>query len=114
MLSNFVTLTSDAAAQGSTAGSLLTLIIPFAIMFVLLYFMMIRPQNKKRKAEEKMRKELQVGDEVTTIGGLMGRIVSIKEETDSIVIETGADRSKVRLKRWSIASCDTVHDDAQQ
>ncbi len=104
MMSNFVTLTSDAAAQGSTTGSLLTLIIPFAIMFVLLYFMMIRPQNKKRKAEEKMRKELQVGDEVTTIGGLMGRIVSIKEETDSIVIETGADRSKVRLKRWSIAS----------
>ena len=46
----------------------------------------------------------------TSIGGIMGKIVSIKEETDSLVIETGIDRSKIRVKRWSVASCDTVHD----
>lgn len=113
MMYNLLPLASGAEGQTGGAASILTLILPFGIMILLMYFMMIRPQSKKRKAEEKMRKELQVGDEVTTIGGLMGRIVSIKEETDSIVIETGADRSKVRLKRWSIASCDTVHDDAE-
>lgn len=111
---NLIPLTaSDPAAQGSGVMSIVSLIIPFALMFVLMYFMLIRPQNKKRKAEDKMRKSLMVGDEITTIGGMMGRIVSIKEDSDSLVIETGADRSKVRIKRWAIASCDTVHDEAE-
>lgn len=111
---NLVPLTaSDPSAQGSGVMSIVSLIIPFALMFVLMYFMLIRPQNKKRKAEDKMRKSLMVGDEITTIGGMMGRIVSIKEDSDSLVIETGADRSKVRIKRWAIASCDTVHDETE-
>ena len=60
-----------------------------------------------------MRNNLQVGDEITTIGGLMGRVVSIREDTESLVIETGADRSKIRIKKWAIASCDTIHDDEE-
>ena len=67
----------------------------------------------ERKKEEKMRKNLQVGDDITTIGGIMGKVISIKEETDSLVIETGVDRSKVRVKRWAVASCDTIHDDVE-
>ena len=78
-----------------------------------LWFFMMRPQSKKRKKEEKMRKNLQVGDDITTIGGIMGKVISIKEETDSLVIETGVDRSKVRVKRWAVASCDTIHDDVE-
>lgn len=50
---------------------------------------------------------------ITTIGGIMGKVISIKEETDSLVIETGVDRSKVRVKRWAVASCDTIHDDVE-
>ena len=80
---------------------------------VLMYFMLIRPQNKKKKQEEKMRNDLRVGDEVTTIGGIVGRVVGIKEESNSVIIETGADRSKVHIKKWAIGSCDTVHDDTE-
>ena len=55
----------------------------------------------------------QVGDEITTIGGICGRIVAVKDETDSIVIETGSDKAKLRVKRWAIGSVDTVHEDDQ-
>ena len=109
MITNFVALTADAPQQ----GSIWTMIVPFAIMILVMYFLIIRPQNKKKKAEEKMRKELQVGDEITTIGGLLGKVVSIKEESDSLVIETGSDRSRIRIKKWAVASCETVHDDAE-
>ena len=84
-----------------------------ALVIGALWFFMMRPQSKKRKKEEKMRKNLQVGDDITTIGGIMGKVISIKEETDSLVIETGVDRSKVRVKRWAVASCDTIHDDVE-
>ncbi len=104
-----LTAGTDATGGGSMWISLAMIVVLVGVM----YFVMIRPQNKRRKKEEKMRQELQVGDDVTTIGGIMGKIVSIKEETDSIVIETGIDRSKIRIKRWSIASCDTVHDNAE-
>ena len=76
-----------------------------AVMFLVMYLVMIRPQKKKQKADEKMRSELEVGDDVTTIGGIVGRIVTIKE--DSIIIETGSDRSKMRIKRWAIATNDS-------
>ena len=60
-----------------------------------------------------MRKNAQVGDEVTTIGGICGRIVAVKDESDSVVIETGSDKSRMRIKRWAIGSVDTVHEDDQ-
>lgn len=107
---NFVALSAQAGGQ---TGSIWTMIVPFGIMILVMYFLMIRPQNKKKKAEEKMRKELQVGDEITTIGGLIGKVVSIKEESESLIIETGSDRSRIRIKKWAVASCDTVHDDAE-
>ena len=69
--------------------------------------------NKKKKKEAEMRNNAQVGDEITTIGGICGRIVAVKEETDSIIIETGSDRAKIRVKRWAIGSVDTVHEDAE-
>ena len=68
---------------------------------------------KKKKKEQEMRKNAQVGDEITTIGGICGRIVAVKDEVDSIVIETGSDRSKMLIKRWAIGSVDTVHEDDQ-
>ena len=78
------------------------------LIVVVMYFFFIRPQSKKDKAIAKMRSELQVGDNITTTGGIIGRVVSIKEET--VVIETGSDRTKIKLLKSSIASNETIHD----
>ena len=82
-------------------------IIMIVVMAVAMYFLMIRPQKKKQKEEQEMRDSIQIGDEVTTIGGIIGRVVTVKE--DSIVIETGADRVKMRFQRWAIQTNDTAN-----
>ena len=92
--------------MNSNGGSFgVTNILMMGVFFVAIYFLLIRPNAKKRKQEEEMRRALKVGDEITTIGGIVGRIVSIKEGADTFVIETGVDRSKIRIKRWAIAGC---------
>lgn len=77
-------------------------------MVAIMYFLMIRPQKKKQKEEQAMRDNIQVGDEVTTIGGIIGRVVTVKE--DSIVIETGADKNKLKFARWSISQNNTANE----
>ena len=72
------------------------------IMLAIFYFMLIRPENKKKKELEKMRSELAVGDQVTTIGGIIGTICAVKEE--SIVIETSAGRVRVEFAKWAIST----------
>lgn len=91
-------------ATGS--GSMWSSIIMMALIIVVFWFFIIRPQRKKDKETAKMRSELQVGDEIVTIGGIIGIIVSMKE--DSLVIETGSDRSKIRLARWAISGKNTT------
>ena len=83
---------------------------PIVLIVVLMYFVMIRPQRKKQKEEQRMRNSIRVGDEITTIGGICGRVVNIKE--DALVIETGADRNKIKMtiKKWALQSCETIHD----
>ena len=81
-------------------GSLLAQFLPFVVLIVVFYFVLIRPQRKRDKQERDMRNSISVGDEISTIGGFIGRVVSIKDDT--IVIETAGDRSKIRLARWSI------------
>lgn len=90
----------------SGSGSMWSSIIMLALIIVVFWFFIIRPQRKKDKETAKMRSELQVGDEIVTIGGIIGIIVSMKE--DSLVIETGSDRSKVRLARWAISGKNTT------
>ena len=90
----------------SGSGSMWSSIIMMALIIVVFWFFIIRPQRKKDKETAKMRSELQVGDEIVTIGGIIGNIVSMKE--DSLVIETGSDRSKVRLARWAISGKNTT------
>lgn len=75
-------------------------LLMMALIIVVFWFFIIRPQRKKDKETAKMRSELQIGDEIITIGGIIGIIVSVKDDT--LVIETGSDRSKVRLARWAI------------
>ena len=77
-------------------------LIVIVLMFAMLYFFMVRPENKKRKALEAMRSALTVGDEITTIGGIIGTICAVKEE--SIVIETSADRVRVEFAKWAIST----------
>ena len=84
-------------------------ILPYVLLIVVFYFVLILPQRKRDKETQRMRNNLQVGDEIVTVGGVVGLVVSIKEDT--VVVETGGDRSKIRIKRWAIQENLTVHDD---
>ena len=75
-------------------------IIMLVVFGVIMYFMIIRPQKKREKQQQELRSSIEVGDEVTTIGGIVGRVVSIKEDT--FVLETAGDRSRMRFRRWAI------------
>ena len=86
--------------------------IIIAVMFVAMYFFMIRPQKKQEKQINDMRNSLQVGDEITTIGGIIGKIVSIKEET--VTIETGRDGTKIRILRSAVRCVDVPAEDSQK
>ena len=91
---------ATAETEVSTASMLLSTFGPIVIMFVVFYFLLIRPQKKRDTEIQKMREAIEVGDEIVTIGGIVGRIVSIKEDT--LVIETSGERSKLRIARWAI------------
>ncbi len=79
--------------------------IPLIVLFVAMYFLMIRPQKKKDKQISDMRNSLQVGDEIVTIGGICGKIVKTKDE--SIIIAVGADKVKFEMKRWAVSTVET-------
>ena len=99
---------ADAAEQGGMGSILVYYGVMFAVVIGMMYFIAIRPQKKKEKEAKEMRESLQIGDEVTTIGGITGIIV--RKSEDTVVIETGGDRSKIRVKTWAISENSTVHD----
>lgn len=103
-------LDAGTSATGGTQNSFGTIILMVAL-FAVMYFVMIRPQKKKQKEEQEMRDAIQIGDEITTIGGICGRVVTVKE--DSLVIETGADRTKMKITRWAIQTNNTAEDRLQ-
>ena len=96
-------------AEGSSNASNWIMIGSFVLIAVVFYFVLIRPQRKQEKQANEMRNALQVGDEITTIGGVIGEIVSIKEET--ITIETSRDRTKIRFLRSAVRSVDVRVED---
>lgn len=77
-------------------------IIMLVAMIAIFYFLMIRPENKRKKEATNLRNSLAVGDEVTTIGGIVGTICHVKE--NSVVVETGADRVRIEFMKWAIAN----------
>ena len=83
-------------------------LIMLVVLIAVFYFLLIRPENKRKKQAQAMRDSLKKGDVITTIGGICGRVLNIKE--DSLVIETGADRNKMTIKKWAIQTVDTIHD----
>ena len=93
------------AATGAGAGGGSTILI-FVVMIAVFYLFMIRPENKKKKAMNEMRSALKVGDKITTIGGIVGTVVHVKDE--NIVIETSADRVRMELTKWSISVNNTA------
>ncbi|MCM1226301.1 MAG: preprotein translocase subunit YajC [Clostridium sp.] len=100
----FIVLSAN--TNQSAGSSMLTTFLLFAIVIVFFYFLMIRPQKKKDKEQQEMRETIQIGDEIMTIGGIVGIVV--KKTEDTVVIETGGDKSKLRIKMWAIQENVTV------
>lgn len=92
-------LTTPGTGMGGT-------IIMLIAMVAIFYFLLIRPENKRKKEAEELRNSLKVGDEITTIGGIVGKVVSIKE--DKFVIETGADQVRIEFVKWALSTNDTA------
>lgn len=89
--------------------AILSTILPFLLLIVVFYFVLIRPQRKRDKEDQRMRNTIEIGDEIITAGGIVGIVVNIKDDT--LVLETGGDRSKIRIKRWAVQKNETVHED---
>lgn len=96
---HFLTETTPAGGMG------LSTILMLVAMLAVFYFMMIRPENKRKKEAEQMRSEMKVGDEIVTIGGICGKVVHIKE--DKFVIETSADQVRMELTKWALSTNET-------
>ncbi len=93
---------------GQEPGSMWSMFLIYGVIIAVFYFILIRPQSKQKKKEEQMRNNIEVGDNIVTIGGIIGRVVSVKDE--DIVIETGADRNKMKIKKWAVGSNETPHE----
>lgn len=100
---NFLT----ASASGGMASTLIMMVLMIAIF----YFMLIRPENKRKKEAEQMRSAVKKGDKITTIGGIVGTVVDVKESR--IVMETGADQVRIELEKWAISSNETAAENAK-
>ncbi len=108
-MTSIMTLMAPASGAGATGtGSSYSSLILIVAMVAVMYFALIRPQKKKQKEEQATRDNIQLGDEVTTIGGILGKVVTIKE--DSITIETGvgSDSSRLKFARWAISTNNTA------
>ena len=101
--------TSNTANQKSSS---IQMIVMMVILFAVMYFLMIRPQKKRQKEEQEMRNALEIGDEIVTIGGIVGRVVTIRE--NDLIIETGADRNKMKIERWAINTNKTKNEQRQK
>ncbi len=91
-------MTEGSGTAGS--GNMTTTIIMMVVLVAVMYFLMIRPQKKRQKEEQEMRSSLEIGDEIITIGGIVGRVVTIRE--NDLIIETGSDRNKMKIERWAV------------
>jgi len=103
---NFLT-----AAEGAAAGGMMSTVIMMVAMLGIFYFMLIRPENKRKKEAEQMRSSVRKGDKITTIGGIVGTIVDVKE--NNIVLETSADQVRIEFAKWAISSNETAAENAK-
>ena len=101
---NFLTATAAAGGMGGT-------IVMMVAMLGIFYFMLIRPENKRKKEAEQMRSSVKTGDKIVTIGGITGTVVNVKDSR--IVLETGADQVRIELEKWAISSNETAAENAK-
>ena len=97
-------------AAGS--GDMTYTIIMLVVMLGIFYFMLIRPENKRKKEQEQMRSALKKGDKITTIGGIVGVVVDVKE--DKFVVETGADQVRIEFAKWALSTNDSAAEAAKE
>ena len=103
-MSNFLTAPSP-------AGGLFSTILMLVMMLAIFYFMLIRPENKRKKEAEQMRSSVKTGDKIVSIGGIMGTVVSVKD--DKIVLETSSDQVRIEMAKWAISSNETAAEAAR-
>ena len=102
---NFLTTTDAMGGMGST-------LLMLVMMIAVFYFMLIRPENKRKKEAEQMRSAVKKGDKITTIGGIVGTVVDVKE--NNIVIETSADQVRIELAKWALSTNETAAENAKE
>lgn len=107
---NYISLLEGEGASVNPVQGIGTIVMLVA-MVAIFYFFFYRPQKKQDKAQNEMRNSLSIGDEITTIGGIIGKIVSIKEET--LVLETTKEKTKIRILRSAVRTVDVKAEDAQ-
>ena len=100
---------TDAATTPTGGG--MEMIIMLVVMVGVFYFMLIRPENKRKKEAEQMRSAVKTGDKIVTIGGITGTVVNVKDTR--IVLETGADQVRIELEKWAISSNETASEAAK-
>ena len=100
-------LTTTATAAGGMGGTIVMMLAMLAIF----YFMLIRPENKRKKEAEQMRASVRKGDKITTIGGIVGTVVDVKE--NNIVVETSADQVRIEFAKWALSSNETAAENAK-
>ena len=105
---------ADAAADATQApgGGLMSTIIMLAVMVGVFYFMLIRPENKRKKEAEQLRASIKTGDKITTIGGIIGTVVSVKD--DKFVMETSADQVRIEFAKWAVSTNETAAEAAKE
>ena len=111
ILSNLILTSTTSSGDGSTTGAMLATFLPMVLVLVFFYFVLMRPQRKEEQKTQKMREQLQIGDEVVTVGGIVGIIV--RQTEDTVVIETGGERNKIRVKKWAIKENLTQHEEVE-
>ena len=99
------------ATEGALPGMGGSTIIMLLVMFGLMYFLMIRPENKRKKEAEQTRNSIKNGDQVTTIGGIVGTVVNVKDE--KFVLETGADQVRIEFLKWALSNNETATEAAR-
>lgn len=102
----------EASAGTAQGGSILSMVPMLLIMVGVFYFMIIRPENKRKKEAEQLRSGVKNGDKITTIGGITGKVVDVKE--DRFVLETGADQVRIEFAKWALSTNETAAEAAKE
>ena len=101
-----MTILTAAGASGMSS-----MLVTLVLMLAVFYFMLIRPENKRKKEAEQMRSSVKNGDKITTIGGIVGTVVNVKE--NNLVIETGADQVRIEIAKWAMSTNETAAENAK-